>query len=315
MAGRRPPCRDRLAAGRPTRYTFPVPDPRRGAQPPILPALLLALALSFFLRPADLLAPSPASGVMGIASDLAPLAAEPFGPLESPGAAAPAAAPDAASGGRTATGNTLPVVDDPDVGNGIVRAPETLTGYRWPLTQVRITQKFGPAKGGSAVVDGKAFHDGIDLATFCSDHVLAAHDGVVLAAGRRYDDFLGWDGDLSAYYARLDAGNLWGTLPIVVVIDDGNGYRSIYAHMWKLTVKAGDIVKAGQLIGYEGATGHATGCHLHYGLFNPDATGRFGIDPAVVAKLLVPAQEVARVDPQRVFPAPPGATPAPSATP
>ena len=197
-----------------------------------------------------------------------------------------------------------------DLANGVVRAPETLTGYQWPLSQVRITQPFGPARGGSALVDGKPFHDGIDLSTFCSDHVLAAHAGVVLAAGRRYDDWLGWVGDLSAYYAHLDSAGLWGTLPIVVVIDDGNGYRSVYAHMYKLTVKEGDVVKAGQTIGYEGMTGHATGCHLHYGLFNPDSVDRFGIDPAVVSRLLVPDREVARVDPQRVFPKVPVATPA-----
>ena len=87
-----------------------------------------------------------------------------------------------------------------------------------------------------------------------------------------------------------------------VVIDDGNGYRSVYAHMYKLSVKVGDILKAGAMIGYEGATGHATGCHLHYGLFNPDATGVMGIDPAVWQKMLLPDSEVARIDPQLVFP-------------
>jgi murein DD-endopeptidase MepM/ murein hydrolase activator NlpD len=34
-------------------------------------------------------------------------------------------------------------------------------------------------------VEGTTFHDGIDLATFCGDRVVAAHDGIVLAAGRR----------------------------------------------------------------------------------------------------------------------------------
>lgn len=254
-----------------------------------------------------MVAPSPASDVLGETAVAAPLAAEPAGQD-----AAPVAGPaGAGSSWTTGVGAIMSLLSDDDVANGIVRPPEALRGYQWPLAQVRITQPFGPARGGSAIVDGKPFHDGIDLATFCSDHVLAAHAGVVLAAGRRYDDFLGWVGDLSAYYARLDAGGLWGTLPMVVVVDDGNGYRSVYAHMWKLTVKVGDIVKAGALIGYEGATGRATGCHLHYGLFNPDSVDRFGIDPAVVAKLLVPDQEVARVDPQRVFPRPPTPTPTP----
>ena len=84
------------------------------------------------------------------------------------------------------------------------------------------------------------------MATFCGDKVRAAHAGTVLAAGRHFDDHLGWVGDLSAYYARLDKKKLWTTLPIVVVIDDGNGYRSVYAHFGKVVVKTGQVVKAGR---------------------------------------------------------------------
>ena len=79
------------------------------------------------------------------------------------------------------------------------------------------------------------FHDGIDLATFCGDKVFAAHDGVVLAAGRRYDDHMGWIGDLSKYKARLDAKKLWGTLPIVVVIETATATEAsthISARSW-----------------------------------------------------------------------------------
>jgi hypothetical protein len=77
----------------------------------------------------------------------------------------------------------------------------------------------------------------------------------VLAAGRRFDTEIGWVGSLKPYFARLDKKHLWGTLPITVVIDDGNGYRSIYAHFGKVVVKKGQTVKAGQLLGFEGATG------------------------------------------------------------
>ena len=62
---------------------------------------------------------------------------------------------------------------------------------------------------------------GVDLATFCGDHVRAAHDGTVLAASRRFDAEIGWVGNLKPYFARLDRKHLWGTLPITVVIDDG----------------------------------------------------------------------------------------------
>jgi murein DD-endopeptidase MepM/ murein hydrolase activator NlpD len=177
-----------------------------------------------------------------------------------------------------------------------------LTGYVWPIAHPRLTLPFGPTLWGSRVVDGKLFHDGIDLATFCNDRILAAHAGVVLAAGRQFDNFLGWVGDLSAYYHRLDVHHLWPDLPIVVVIDDGNTYRSVYAHMWKLTVHAGQRVRAGQLIGYEGMTGRATGCHLHYSIFSPYQTATFGIQAKVAKDMRLPRLEIARIDPLLVLP-------------
>jgi murein DD-endopeptidase MepM/ murein hydrolase activator NlpD len=192
---------------------------------------------------------------------------------------------------------------------------QTLEGYRSPLPRGRLTLPFGPSPWGSRLVEGQTFHDGIDLATFCGDKIVAAHDGTVLAAGRRYDDVMGWIGDLSPYHARLDAKHLWGTLPIVVVIDDGNGYRSVYAHFGKIAVKRGQAVKAGQLLGYEGATGRASGCHLHYGLFSPLETATFSIDPVVVKRMKVPATQIARIDPLLILPqhAPKAtASPAPS---
>jgi murein DD-endopeptidase MepM/ murein hydrolase activator NlpD len=180
--------------------------------------------------------------------------------------------------------------------------PETLAGYRSPLPHGRLTLPFGPSPWGSRLVEGNAFHDGVDLATFCGDRIKAAHDGKVLAAGRRFDTEIGWVGSLKPYFARLDKKHLWGTLPITVVIDDGNGYRSIYAHFGKVVVKKGQAVKAGQLLGFEGATGRASGCHLHYGLFSPLETGTFAIEPDVVNRMKVPGFQIARVDPLIVLP-------------
>jgi murein DD-endopeptidase MepM/ murein hydrolase activator NlpD len=179
---------------------------------------------------------------------------------------------------------------------------QALEGYRSPLPRGRLTLPFGPSPWGSRLVEGQAFHDGIDLATFCGDRVVAAHDGTVLAAGRRFDSVMGWVGDLKPYVERLERRHLWQTLPITVVIDDGNGYRSIYAHFSKVAVKKGQTVKAGQLLGYEGATGRASGCHLHYGLFSPLETATFAIEPAVVRRMKVPASQIARIDPLVVLP-------------
>jgi murein DD-endopeptidase MepM/ murein hydrolase activator NlpD len=112
---------------------------------------------------------------------------------------------------------------------------------------------------------------------------------------------MGWVGDLKPYLDRLEKKHLWSTLPIVVVIDDGNGYRSIYAHFGKVVVRKGAAIKAGQLLGYEGRTGRASGCHLHYGLFSPAEAATFGIDAEVVKRMKVPSRQIARIDPMPVL--------------
>jgi murein DD-endopeptidase MepM/ murein hydrolase activator NlpD len=180
--------------------------------------------------------------------------------------------------------------------------PAELTGYVWPLGRGRLTLPFKAIPGGSRIKDGKLFHDGIDLASFCGDTVRAAHDGVVLAAGRQFDDVVGWVGNLRPYYRILDKKKLWDDLPIAVVINDGNGYRSVYAHFSKVTVAVGDRVKAGQKIGLEGMTGHASGCHVHYGLFSPFETDTFGVRADILKALRLPAAEIARIDPLIVMP-------------
>jgi len=181
--------------------------------------------------------------------------------------------------------------------------PSRLTGYQWPLPRGRITQPFGPSWAGTLLVDGVPFHDGLDVATFCGDHVVAAHGGVVLAAGRKVDPWMGWVGSLAPSVARRDRHHLWYSLPIIVVVDDGNGYRSIYAHLNALNVRAGEHVRAGQFLGWEGSTGFATGCHLHYGLFSPQESRVFALEPRVAKRTRLPALELARIDPLIVLPA------------
>jgi murein DD-endopeptidase MepM/ murein hydrolase activator NlpD len=181
-------------------------------------------------------------------------------------------------------------------------SPAQLSGYRWPIRNARITNVYGKGHPGGFLVDGVTAHDGIDLSTFCGDRIVAAHDGLVLAAGRHHEGYVGWLGDLTAFREKLDAENAWRTRAIAVVIDDGNGYRSLYIHLAKANVAPGDIVRAGDLIGWEGETGNATGCHLHYGLFSPDATDSWLLDPEVAARNLLPDREIARIDPLLVLP-------------
>jgi murein DD-endopeptidase MepM/ murein hydrolase activator NlpD len=179
-------------------------------------------------------------------------------------------------------------------------APADLEGYGWPLRHALITSRFAPRDAGFVVIDGEEVHDGLDLATFCGDKVRAAHDGTVLYAGRNFDPFFGYWGDPGPIYARLERLHRVNQQPIVVVIDDGNGYRSVYVHLQEAIAEAGAEVKGGDVIGLEGATGYATGCHLHYGLIRMDGEwqqvipqlARFGYPPFVRE----------RVDPLKALP-------------
>jgi murein DD-endopeptidase MepM/ murein hydrolase activator NlpD len=183
---------------------------------------------------------------------------------------------------------------------------DLLTGYVWPLDDAngfQVTLPYGPSEWGEFLVGGKLFHDGLDMATVCWDKVYAVHDGVVLTAGRDYVSYMGWQGDLTLFKKRFASASWKATLPIVIVIDNGDGYRSIYAHEIKVAVKAGQHVKAGQVIGYEGATGNATGCHVHFGIFSPLETATFdNLYKYTVYPNRLPTTITARVDPLLILP-------------
>jgi len=58
--------------------------------------------------------------------------------------------------------------------------------------------------------------------------------------------------------------NMTGGYGNVLVIRHPNGLETYYGHLTRFIVKSGDIVKAGELIGYGGSTGRSTGPHLHF---------------------------------------------------
>jgi Peptidase family M23 len=97
------------------------------------------------------------------------------------------------------------------------------------------------------------YHKGVDLHAAFGQPIRAVTDGVVVIAAPHF---------------RLHGGT--------VGLDHGQGLTSIYIHMSKVAVHTGEHVKKGDIIGYVGATGFATGPHLHWGLYangvpvNPD---------------------------------------------
>ncbi|HEX5466033.1 MAG TPA: M23 family metallopeptidase [Candidatus Limnocylindrales bacterium] len=228
------------------------------------------------------------------------LAAATSGPLATaplPTPAGPTVIPQrAGSDSGQATGDTTPAVPQ--------SAPsEDLRGYVWPIHDARITTWFGPLEAGGFVMFGThSGHDGLDITTFCGDTVRAAHDGVVLYAGRKFDPYLGYDVRPDAFYVRLkELGASDLSLPIVVVVDDGDGYRSVYVHLASASVHAGQHVSAGRTaIGREGRTGDATGCHLHYELIRMDGPW-LQVAPEQVARFDYPGWVRERVDPLLVL--------------
>jgi murein DD-endopeptidase MepM/ murein hydrolase activator NlpD len=90
------------------------------------------------------------------------------------------------------------------------------------------------------ILGKRAFHQGIDFSAAHGEPIYATAGGIVEKAGRH-----------GAY------GNL-------VCINHGGGLKTRYAHISKILVKKGDIVKKEDLIAYVGNTGRSTGPHLHY---------------------------------------------------
>ena len=132
-------------------------------------------------------------------------------------------------------------------------APRKTSGGRarigWPVRTGRFMSGFGPRRG--------SFHDGIDIASPRGTPVYAAHSGKVIYAGN----------GLSGY------GNL-------VIIDGDDRLTTIYAHNHRMFVRAGQRVRRGAQIAQVGATGRASGPHLHFEVRTRDRRGRaVAVDP------------------------------------
>jgi murein DD-endopeptidase MepM/ murein hydrolase activator NlpD len=112
---------------------------------------------------------------------------------------------------------------------------------------------------GAAAFGGGRGHQGEDTFAGCGTPLVAAHGGKVKYAG---------------YHAA--AGNY------LVIDNEGVGTDYVYMHLRDVAlVKTGDRVRTGQPIGYVGATGRATGCHLHFEIWTAPGwyAGGSPIDP------------------------------------
>ena len=134
--------------------------------------------------------------------------------------------------------------------------PTELKGYRWPVYGGQLARAYQVDPSGRFVVRGERVHDGIVITWFEGAPVKAAHAGTVVAAGPRWVQEAGYLGPVDKVLARYEQretklrkkGQEAEPFPLGIVIDDDNGYRSVYTELKDLRVKEGDVVKAGQTI-------------------------------------------------------------------
>ena len=131
-------------------------------------------------------------------------------------------------------------------GGGEVMSPDGTrapTGtLQWPLPVAgTITSQFGHRV--DPITGEVSSHTGTDIACAEGTPILAAADGTVTVA----NSLDSWGGSYGYY----------------IQIDHGGGLETLYAHCSSICVTTGQQVQAGQVIGYVGHTGRATGSHLH----------------------------------------------------
>jgi peptidoglycan hydrolase-like protein with peptidoglycan-binding domain len=115
----------------------------------------------------------------------------------------------------------------------LVAPPPTIPlPLAWPMTAPVLGDEFGPR--------GDRWHSGVDFPAPMGTPVYAARSGEVVWAG--------WRGD-------------WGFL---VTVAHGRGERTMYAHLSRIDVRLGVWIGQGVRVGLVGASGHATGPHLHF---------------------------------------------------
>jgi murein DD-endopeptidase MepM/ murein hydrolase activator NlpD len=159
----------------------------------------------------------------------------------------PTAAPKVAQAEPPQTARVVTPAADPlpEPATGSAPANNNAVSFRWPV-RGRVIAGFGPKPNGQQ-------NDGINVSVPEGTPIKAAEDGTVAYAGS----------ELKGY------GNL-------VLVRHSNGFVTAYAHASELSVKKGDAVKRGQVIGKAGATGNVTSPQLHFEV----RRGATPVDPA-----------------------------------
>lgn len=156
-----------------------------------------------------------------------------------------AAAAAAAAGGGSGSGSGSEEGGTATGGLGLNPGGATGTGsFTWPVPcSTRVTSRFGNRT--DPFTGETRYHSGIDIDGYGNDgNIIVAADGGTVVTSTYSDGY----------------GNY-------VIIDHGNGYQTLYAHMSSAAVGSGSSVSQGQVIGYLGATGRATGTHCHFEVF------------------------------------------------
>lgn len=154
-----------------------------------------------------------------------------------------------------AAANATQVVNEDGTVTMVTDSSTMISGtgsFIWPVPcSMRVTSRYGNRS--DPFTGATAYHSGIDIDGFGNDGqpVIAADGGTVITASSN-----------SGY------GNY-------VIIDHGST-KTVYAHMSGLAVSSGQTVSQGQTVGYLGATGRATGTHLHFEVY----VGEGRVDPA-----------------------------------
>ena len=144
-------------------------------------------------------------------------------------------------GGSEAVGTAQAPITSLSYGRGSPGMGEAISSNNFPWY---LSSRFG-YRGAIQTKAGTTnpFHNGIDLANAEGTPIGANNSGIVSAVGTSND---------GANY---------------VIINSGDGYEQLYWHLMQPShLRTGMAINAGQMVGYMGQTGRATGPHLHYGL-------------------------------------------------